>query len=301
MLKTQIDNYDMYLAVENHFNDNPTLWNTNVPVDATKTLLSSELDSLATQIALQLVDPTGITVDKDKTRLTLENEAFTLSAAISGFASVTDRSDLYNRTNYTKTTLARYRDAELIGVATNLAADCTTELASLAPYGVAAAEITSFLTAIANFGTIMKNPTEAIARRKLATDLIQEKITEISTLLGTRLDNLMVALRATQPGFVRTYTNLRAINSTGSHPLSLTITTLNAKTNEPVPNVKLEIANEGITRTSSARGYNTVINLVEGEHSIIASNPKYVLKKEQFIVVTGETTELVLLLDEIII
>lgn len=299
MLKTQIDNYDMYLAVENHFDDNPTLWNTNVPVDATKTLLSTELDILATQIALQLIDPTGITVDKDKARMTLETEAFTLSAAISGFASVTGRSDLYNRTNYNKTTLSRYRDAELVGVCTNLSADCTTELASLAPYGVAAAQITSFNSAIANFGTIMKNPTEAIAKRKLATDKIQEKITGIAILLSTRLDNLMVGLRATQPVFVDTYTNLRAINSTGSHPLSLTITTLNAKTNEPIPHVKLEIVGEGITRTSSARGYNTVINLVAGEHTITATNPKYVHKSEHFIIVSGETTELVLLLDAI--
>jgi hypothetical protein len=299
MQKRQIDNYDMFLAVENHFDDNPLLWNTNVPITTTKTLFSSKIDGLATQVALQLVNPTGITADKDKARTALEDQAFSLSSAVCGYASVTGKGDLYKRCHYTKSDLLRFRDAELLGVCTNLAADCNAELANLAPYGVTAAILTTFNTALTAFGAIMKNPVSAIAKRKGATEKIEDFIVEIADILNTRMDNLIVGLTATQPAFVETYNNLRTINATGSNQLSLTITTLNAVSNDPIPNVNLELVGEGITRVSSERGYNTITNLVAGSHQIKAMHPNYKPKTETFTVVTGETTELVLLLETV--
>ena len=206
MQKRQIDNYDMFLAVENHFDDNPLLWNTNVPVTTTKTLLSAKIDLLATQVALQLVNPTGITADKEKARTALEEQAFSLSSAASGYASVTGKGDLYKRCYYTKSDLLRFRDAELMGVCTNLAADCNAELANLGPYGITAPILTTFNTLIAAFGAIMKNPASAIAKRKDATEKIEESIIEIADILDTRMDNLIITLAATQSTFVAIYT-----------------------------------------------------------------------------------------------
>lgn len=299
MQKRQIDNYDMFLAVENHFDDNPLLWNTNVPVTTTKTLLSAKIDLFATQVALQLVNPTGITADKDKARTALEDQALMLSSATSGYASIAGKGDLYKRVFYTKTDITKFRDAELIGVCTNLAADCNAELANLGPYGITAPILTTFNNLIAAFGAIMKNPASAIAKRKDATEKIEDAIIEIANILDTRMDNLVVMLTATQPAFVAIYNNLRAINVTGSSQLSLTITTLNAVSNLPVANVNLELTGEGITRVSGERGYNTITNLIAGSHQIKAMHPNYKPKTETFTVVTGETTELVILLEAV--
>lgn len=299
MQKRQIDNYDMFLAVENHFDDNPLLWNTNVPITATKTLLSSKIDAMAAQVALQLVNPTGITDEKEKIRTSLEDQTLLISGNTSGYAQIVGKSELYKRVFYTKTDIARFRDAEFIGVCTTLAADATTELANLAPYGITAAVLTTYSTTVAAFGAIMKNPAGAIAKRKEATEKIEDFIVEIVDILDTRMDNLIGMLNATQPSFVGIYKNLRAVNSTGSNQLSLTITTLNAVSNEPIANVNLELVGEGITRVSSERGYNTITNLVAGSHQIKAMHPNYKPKTATFTVVTGETTELVLLLEAV--
>lgn len=297
MQKTQIDQYDMLLAVENHFDDNPTVWAGNVPLTTAKTQFATKIDEIAMQVALQLLNPTGITVDKANLRNDLQDKGFAISAAVSAYAAATPgKNDLYNRVNFSKTDFERFREAELIGVITNLHQEATVALPNLEPYGVTAASLSSLLVANTAFGAIMKNPNEAIAKRKAATDEIAKLLPEAIAIAETRLDNLMVGLASSQPQFAAIYTNLRALNSTQTNPLSLTITTLKAVTNEPIANAKLEIVGEGITRISSARGYNTVQNLIVGPHQITVTHPNYVTQTVAFTIVTGETTELVIAL-----
>jgi hypothetical protein len=297
MLKTQIDNYDMFLAVENLLDDNAPVWSGNFPIAETKVLLSQTIDTLAKQVGIQLENPTGITVDKDRVRTALEEEAFVISAAASGFATVSDNGTMYKRTHYTKSNLIRFRDAELQSVCINLAKDCKDVLDALVPYGITDSVLSRFKEIIDKFADVMKNPTEAIGKRKTATEKIPVIIVQIADLLNKRMDNLMVSLRAAAPDFVERYKNVRAINSTGSRALSLTITTINAATREPIAHVELELIGQGIKRVSSKRGYNTVANLVAGNHEIKAVHPNYKPKTVAFTVVSGETTELLLELE----
>ncbi len=293
MIKTQIDQYDMLLSVENHFDDNAAIWSANVPLAAAKTVLSSKIDLLAVQVALQLQNPTGVTKDKAKLRDELENKGFTLSAAASAYAAAVGRNDLYEQVHINKSAFQLFRDAELVGVITNLHRDATVEIANLAPYGVTAASLTDLLTANNAFGLIMKNPTSAIAKRKTATDAIAVIIPEIIEILETRIDNLMVGLTASQPQFVEVYNAVRALNSSPTYKLSATITTLDAVSNTPIANANLAVENQGITRTSSQRGYNTIQNLPEGAHQLVVSHPNYVTQTVPFTIVANETTEIV--------
>lgn len=296
MTKTQIDQYDMLLSVENHFDDNAPVWTPNVPLAAAKTVLSTKIDLLAVEVAIQLQNPTGITQDKANLREDLERKGFTLSSALSAYAATVGKNDLYNQVLINKSTFSKFRDAELIGVVTNLHRDATIEIANLAPYGVTPASLTDLLTANNAFGQIMKNPTSAIAKRKAATDAIADIIPEIIEILETRVDNLIVGLTASQPQFVAVYNAVRALNSSPTYKLSATITTLDAVTNAPIANASVVVENQGITRTSSQRGYNTIQNLPEGAHQLVVSHPNYATQTVPFTVVTNETTEIVVAL-----
>lgn len=293
MLKTQIDQYDMLLSVENHFDDNEAIWNDNPPLKSTKTDFSDKLTELAAQVAIQLENPTGTTAVKTAARELLEAKAFKISAAVRGYASAVDMKELYKRVDLSKSDLQRYRDAELVGVVSNLVQDAQTVVAELRDYGVDAGALTALQTANSTFGDLMKNPTEAIAKRKAATDKIAKMLPPLMDLLSTRMDNLIVALSDNEPEFVDIYNNVRALNDTAVNPLSLTITTLEADTQQPIPNAQLEIVGEGISRVSSARGYNTVQNLAAGPHDLLATHPNFVSQTLRFTVVSGETTELV--------
>lgn len=297
MLKTQIDIYDMFLSVENKFDNNPDTWRGNEPVTETVSLFNQELDNLAVQVALQLESHTGVTEDKDGVRALLEEQMFTIAAATNAYAVTNNKGNLARHTHYPKTTIAHFRDAELQSASTNLANECRAEKELLIPYGITEVVLNRFERTIADFALIMKNPKDAIATKKRATDEIALIIPKISELLKTRLDNLMHAFRDTHPEFVDVYFNLRTIKPTGSRPLSLVITTLDQRTKEPVAKAKLEIVGVDIKRVSSKRGYNKVAHLSEGRHEITVSQPNYTTKTVEFTVVSGETTELIVYLD----
>ena len=296
MTRDQIDIFDMSLSVENLMNDNVPIWTSNAPISAAKTVLSDKITAIAKQMNIQIANTTGITVDKDGLRTKLEAQAFTISAAISGYASTISNQTLYVRIHYTKTDLMRYRDAELIGICTNLYTDTNTHIANLAPYGITAANLSTFQTAIAAFAQAMKNPTEAIAKRKGATEQLAILIPQLTEWLRTTMDNLIIALTATSPDFVKTYQNVRLIDNSPSFHFSLTTSCLDAATQSPIAGVKLAIPSLSISRTSGATGYNTYRGIPEGTHQMEVSQPNYISQTVTFTVVAGQTTELAILL-----
>ena len=297
MERQQIDQYDMMLSVENHLDDNPTLWAGNAPITATKTVLSSKIDLLAVQVAVQLLNTTGVTADKDSSRATLESLIYSMGASLCSYAGASGMGDLYNRCHYSRTDLSRFRDAELVGICTNLAADATANLAALAPYGIVAATVTALNTANGNFGAIMKNPTEAISKRTVSTAKIAEIIPDIMVnVLEKRLDNDIEMLAATQPAFVNGYGTLRLINDSPTQTLSVTFQTVIDGSNLPLSAVGISITPDNINRTTSARGYSSILNLGEGTHNLVAKRPGYVSVKMDFVVVNGITTEVVIVM-----
>ena len=299
MEKNQIDQYDMLLSTEKHLRDNVALFAANSPILISKGILSTKITELAKQVAIQLVNPTGLTVDKNNIRANLELQAFIIGAACCSYAAANNKPDLYNRCNYTKTDLVRFRDAEIIGIGTNLLADAIANAAALVPFGVAAVTLTNFQSAITAFSNVMKNPTEGIAKRTAATAKIAELLPDAIQFLEQRLDNDVIAYLVSQPTFTEIYDTVRLINSSPVTTLSLTVTVLEAGNNAPVANVDLEIVGEGITRRTSDRGYSTIKNLVSGAHTIQASHPNFEIVTQEFTIVSGETTELVLLLTSV--
>ena len=296
MLKTQIDIYDMTLSVENHFDDYPDLWTAHAPVTQTIALLNDKIGKLREQVGIQLINNTGITHYKKNLRNSLEQRAVIIGAGGSSYASVLDNQELYKRFNMVKSTLSRYRAAELQSVCTNLLSASVEYQEALVPYGITPDLIVAFQENLAAFISIMTQPKDAIAKRKAATEKIPGMLKDLTTLLKTRLDNLMISFEAVAPEFVNVYFNLRRISSTGGRPLSLTISTIDAVTKEPIANAVLKIIGTDVKRVSSKRGYNKVALLKQGVYEIAVSQERYEATKVAFTVVSGETTELQVLL-----
>ena len=296
MERDQIDQYDMILSTEKTLKDNLALFAAGSPILTSKAALDTKINELARHIAIQLINPTGITVDKNHARDALETQAFVLGAACCSYASANNKGELYARCHYTKTDLGRFRDAELVGICTNLLGDLIANSASLVPYSVTTIMVSNFQSSINAFSNIMKLPTEGIAKRTAATAKIAVLLPQLITFLEERLDNDVIAYTSTQPNFVAIYQTVRLINSSPTTRLSLTVTLLENGSKMAIPNVDVEIVGENITRRSSDRGYTTVLNLVSGVHTIKASHPNYETLVQDFTIVSGETTELVLLL-----
>ena len=296
MEKEQIDIYDMGLSTENHFIDNPTPWALNIPITNAKSTLSSKLAAIGNQLSVQLINTTGTTVTKEKKRSQLEKEAFKLSAAISGYASSIANDNMYNRVYFAKSTLKEFREAELIGISLNLHAEATPIVLDLAPFGIMPATLNSLNASIQAFQQVMKDPIEAIAKRKTATEALSVLVPDLTVFLKTNLDHLVTSLEDSEPEFVSTYKNVRLINNSPTNPWSLTTTCLDSNTQDPVHGAEVTVVDKHLTRVSGASGFNTFQNLVEGNHQLKVTHPNYVTQTIDFNVVSGETTELVIML-----
>jgi len=295
MKKVQIDQYDMLLAVEDHFDVNASDWTSNIPISDAKTALSGQIDALTTEIGLQLQKSTGVTEDKAALRNDLEEKGFILSAALSSYAATNPgMKEMYRNVHFPKSDFPKFREAELIDNISHLNDEAVKVIENLAPYGVTEATLTELLVANDAFRKIKNKPKEVISNRKDATDDIGVMLRQAVSLLDDQMDSLVEMLRATYPQFVSVYFNERHTHSTGHHAFSLTITTLDANTNAPLAKADIEIIGKGIKRVSSDRGYNRVQNLQQGNYQLSISRPGFASQVIPFIIISGETTQLVI-------
>ena len=293
MEKVQLDQFDMALSVENHFNDNTAPWTANVPISAAKTILSQKIAAIGAQLAIQLINTTGIAANKEILRKSFEDQLFVVSSAVSGYASVVGNKDLYDRTYNARSTYTLMKDVILTGTCVDLIVDANAEMANLAPYGVLPANITALTTTMNAFSGIKSDPEKAIARRKAATEKIAELMPDLMSFLNTRMDNLMVALEATQETFVDIYRNVRLISSSPTTTISLTTTCVDSVTEEPIEGVELIVVSNNEQRTSPASGVNIFKNLPAGDDKMQIDHPLYLQQVVEYTLVNNQTTELV--------
>lgn len=296
MTQSQIDQYNMLLAVDNHFNDSPGTWNTNVPITQVKGELSGLLSKIATQHAKQLTNTTGVTEAKNNTRKQLEESAFQISAALSAYASMNSLTELLRAHSYTITDLNRFQDAELVGICENLYRGTSNELANLSDFGITQPILDDFENLRIQFVDVMKDGDKARARTKDGTENLAKLLPEALDLLRTKLDLLMVGFAATAPEFAGMYQTLRQILDSPTNPHSLTTLCLDSATELPIEDVTLRIEALDIERRSGKSGFNTYQNIGEGDHIITASHPGYISQSIPFVVVGSQTTELAILL-----
>jgi len=300
MNRGQNDQYEMLHVVENHFNLHPEVWSDNPMIADCKTAFSNIISDLYSETVNQWGNLTGYASRKAHLRSDLEAKGFVISAALAGYAAGDPlKIDLYNRVRLTENEFKKFRQNEIMGVVTNLIREATEQLPNLGPLGITAETVAALNDANNAFGEVMKSPTEAINHRKNATERIKVLLRDGINLLNTKMDHLIVVLRNNHPDFVNIYHNERTIHHTGSRRMSLTISTIDAVTSEPVANANLEVVGKRISRTSGQTGYNTVRNLVEGHYQLKVSHPKYVGQTIAFTAVTHETTELVVSLTAI--
>jgi len=89
-------------------------------------------------------------------------------------------------------------------------------LASLADYGLTAADTTAQLAAITAYTDVLSMPRMLVTVRKSATSEIGLLVRDTMRLLTRRLDRLMRMYELSDPAFYRTYTNARIVIDAGA-------------------------------------------------------------------------------------
>jgi len=295
MNKSQADQYNMLLTVENHFNINTTIWGSHVLISDAKTALSAKIDQINTASGQQKDKSTGATMDKAAVRKDLEDKALFVSKAICAYISLNPgQRELHQTVYVSKTALIKFRGPDLLYYVECLDEAAVSVLENLAPYGVTEVTITDLMQARTAFYDNMKTPAAIIANRKDAAQAVADLLHQAIAILNDTMDNLIGVLKASEPHFVNVYFIERKIHRIGKHTRSLEITTVNAADRTPLEGVQIQVVDHNIKRRSSKIGLNRVQNLKEGYYTLSVSRPDFVSQVIPFTIISGQTTQLVI-------
>ena len=295
--------FSMILKVRNFGNKNAAVLSTVPGATAQFTVLGTQINNLITADSSSRSDLTGYAMTKANKRTGLESSCLKFSNGISAFAANTGDLVLQKKADFTASFWSRATEDELLTNASILKNLATPIIASLTPYFITAADLTTFGTQINGFTDTISDPTLAIDQRKVDNEKIPQIMDEIRTLFETKLDVMMKVLEYANPSMYELYGLARAQDQRGSMTTPTAQTTVepgttitahtapsyNADTFYTIQNLGTETVFFSLSTESKVEGADPVL-LAGGETRVrLASN---LASKGTFLVVrnSGETS-----------
>lgn len=298
MTSEQHNRFDMMQSVQHYLDNNLIIINANVTVMAVKTLLDEKIEELMAHLGVQLTKTKGIAENKQIKRATLITKTLSLSNAICAYANIADNNILYKENHYTKSSLNLMTDFNLSGNCAYLCISLENNLTNLLPFGVDVNKLNDYKNAIDFYTELINKPTENISKRNESTRAIAKLLSEISTLLKKRLDNVIGIFEDENSNFVGVYRSLRRVGKAPTRQLDLVVKTISTTTQQPIEKAMLKIINHQGFRFSSKMGRNLFSNLKQGQHHLVVTHPNYKSKTIDFTIVNKETTKIVIALED---
>ena len=153
----------------------------------------------------------GVTGEKALVRDDLEEKLLVIADAIGAFAAKTEDHDLAAQVEFTRSSLDRLPDSDLVQAAQRVIDAAEANLAAVAPYGVTAAAKDALKAAAELFANKKEAPREAVIGRKVETLSLPTAIRAVRSIFRNELDKLMTAFKKPQPDFYNAYFTARII------------------------------------------------------------------------------------------
>lgn len=184
------------------------------PLGAFKRSVTSFDNCLETidELARIQADKSGAGAEKALCLVALVTDAHTIASAVAALASDTKDAALAAKVDFSRSDLARGREAQIITRCENIHAAATENLDALDDeYGVTQAKLTALQTKINAFRTAQPKPRRTRATSSAATEQLRACFTQADQILDGKLDKLAVQFEASQPQFYAEYTSARRV------------------------------------------------------------------------------------------
>lgn len=201
----------MQKAVRDYMTAHLAKWNGIAANVTAHTLLKTKLTAIDAMVTEQERVRTGITVAKNALRVSLEQAILLVANPTAVFAEISGDAVLLSETDLTPTDLDKESDQTLDDVAARVKNAAESVIASLADYGVLAADITALEDAIEAFEGAKTGPDVARAERKALTEQLEPLVDSAGDVLTRQLDKLMARYQLTDAVFHSGYKAARVI------------------------------------------------------------------------------------------
>ena len=215
MNKVNVSQLNMFNAVIAYCTANATTVATVPAFQTALNALVTTVNQIQSTAQMQVNVITGITTDKRKMRATLCKQASKLGGVISAFAAAADNNQLKEQVAFSVSDLAHLKDEILVATCSNIHDALNTNVTALANYGVTAATVTSFQTAIDAFNAKISTPRNAVSARVAHAKSLRSLFQQANGVLRTQMDKVIAQFETTADDFYIAYKNNRMIVGPG--------------------------------------------------------------------------------------
>ncbi len=295
MTDRQRDKLNMYVLVKDFLFASATITNRWAVFAALFAGFTDMVTQIFTISGQQNDDNTGITKQKSQVQLKLIDIIEDISVKCMAYATVAEDVAFLSLIKYSRGTLLRMADAELVKTAETFHANVLPKFTQVADYDLTQAELDELIVLKDAFLAIYTKPRGKKKESKVLTTSLDSLFAKADKIL-LKLDALVQSVQKKEPAFVEEYFNKRAITKTASRTRALQLSVLNHATGEPLPKAKVTImAKSGadltkVVKRSGKQGSIITNNLPDGEYEYTVEYNGMQKETGTFFVNAGTTT-----------
>jgi hypothetical protein len=212
----QENRMSMFLATQLVMQENESKWNVIPALVQASADFDANIAALKAAMVTQVKDLRGYTTDKRNAERTMIAWTLKVSGRVMAWAEVNGNQGLAEEMNVVQSELSQYRDAVVAERCQGVHDLALANLASLADYGLTAADTTALQSAITKYTDQLSVPRMLVSIRKSTTSEIGLLVRDTMRLLTRRMDRLMRGFEQSDATFHKTYTNARIIIDLGA-------------------------------------------------------------------------------------
>lgn len=214
MDSNQIDKYNMLRKVDDFMDDHAAETAGHSKIAPKHLQLKDNIEDIEEAKEEADADNTGVTEDKAADRTEVVKQVFTALTAVASFARDTKNHTLLRRVDFTLSDLNGMRDATLYTSGEMVRKKTDANIAALADYAYAPAQLTALEDALEAFHESTPQPKDAKEAVAVANEQVTVLLKEADVILED-LDGYMDTYRFSNPTLWSEYQKARAIDSAG--------------------------------------------------------------------------------------
>ena len=223
MTRHQINELNMYDAVEQLLNANTAIWSSNTAMSATVATFISHINAINANDTAQKTSSIGTTQTKETAQMAMAVAAVAVANAGKAYATATGNQVLFDAMNHTKTEIKEASDTDADDICQNIHDNLLPYIANTAAYGATTASLTNLQNLINTYSSMIGKPALQKSIVVNATLTLLQHFAAVNALLKNQLDTLMAQYQTSNAVFYNQYTSVRTINDIG-HRHSVIIT-----------------------------------------------------------------------------
>jgi hypothetical protein len=173
--------------------------------------LQSNVTAINAQIGNQSQVITGVSANKTQARTTLDVRSEVIFALARTWALAMDDLTLAGEFNFSLSDIAKVKDDSIVPFVEHRQAIIDQNLTALADYGITAALMADWQTAITAYSSVVSSPRSAIVSRRVSTGNLRQLFDATQRHLRLTVDPLMLPFKTSNPTLYAEYRSARVI------------------------------------------------------------------------------------------